>query len=250
MRYKARLAYDGTSFAGWQVQQGADTVQGVLEKILSKLFRKEISVTGCGRTDAGVHATNYYIHFDAPEDYFRTDELVYKINRMTPSSIALYEIVAAPGFHARFDALKRYYSYHIHAVKNPFLHAFSFHHPPSSAYSLTSLNATARLLLDYKDFATFCKTGSDVKTTLCEISDSHWCREGDRLIYNIAANRFLRGMVRLLVGSMLLIEEGQITRMEWSETIAKRARLRKDWSIPSHGLRLTGVDYPKKDNAL
>lgn len=246
MRYKARISYDGGPFSGWQVQPGAKTVQGELEGVLQKLFQEKIGVVGCGRTDSGVHARSYYLHFDVPADAFQEEELRHKLNTMTDRALAVHSLSLAPDFHARFDAVSRRYQYDIHCFKDPFLRAYSFYHPPAVGYDLELLNGVAAVLKNYSDFFTFCKSKSDVKTTQCRIKAAFWeVLNTSDLTFHIEADRFLRGMVRLIVGASMLVAEGQLTLGEIEEALVNRRRLGKDWSVPANGLALVAVEYPR-----
>lgn len=246
MRYCGIIAYDGTPFSGFQKQPNAISVQARLEDALSTILNEKIDIVGCGRTDAGVHATEFYFHFNTT--YPNPDEHIHNINALLGDPIALLDLFAVEDdFHARFDAVSRRYEYHIHTMKSPFLgnrslYLRGYNHNPQSI-NTNLLHESAAVLLKYKDFNTFCKTRTDVKTTLCEITDSHWDIDGDRWVYHIEANRFLRGMVRLIVGAMLNISKEKLSFQDLENALASNNRLPLDWSVPAHGLYLVRVKY-------
>lgn len=245
IRYKARIKFDGSNYAGWQVQPGLHTVQGDLEEILSVIFGEKIGVTGCGRTDAGVHASDFMIHFDLPSDRYDPGELAYKLNNMSSPQIAVQSVVLAPGFHARFDALTRKYCYTIHFDKDPFMHRYSFLYAPFKNIDKDVLHSVALKFLEYKDFATFCKSKTDVRTTLCEMNESRWdFTDMEKAVFHVRANRFLRGMVRMMVGASILIGEGKLSVEALVQSLEAKERLPKDWSVPPQGLNLVEVLYP------
>ncbi len=247
-RYSARLAYDGRGFSGFQRQDNAPSVQQAVEEVLSTIFGEPISIVGCGRTDAGVHARDYYCHFDTSFDVPVTR--IHNINGLLGDRIAIKSIVeVADSFHARFDALERSYEYRIHTHKNPFLKDWSFHlRLGQGNIDRSLLKHSASLLLDFDDFNTFCKTHTDTETTRCELSRSEWIFEEERMIYHISADRFLRGMVRLIVGAMINVARGKISKDELNQALESKMRLATDWSVPAHGLFLTRVIYPQSAN--
>ena len=244
-KYCARLAYNGRGFSGFQRQENAPSVQQALEEVLSTVLGEPIAVVGCGRTDAGVHARVFYCHF---ESFFEVpSSRIHNINSLLGDRIAIYEIFQAkPDFHARFDAVKRSYEYHIHTKKDPFIRDWSFLLKLGQIDLDTSLlHRAAEILSKYSDFRSFCKTGTDVKTTLCKIKRSEWEIQGHRMTYHISADRFLRGMVRLIVGAMLNVARGKLALDEYEFSIESRSRLPLDWSVPAHGLYLNEVVYPE-----
>ena len=212
-RYFIYLCYDGTRYHGWQVQPNGISVQEELQSCLSTLLRRPVEITGAGRTDAGVHARQMVAHFDAG-DVFDEAQLAYRLNRMLPRDIAVSRIEkVADGLHARFSATLRTYHYFIHIGRDPFLRHYSLEMPYQLDFA--RMNEAARLLLEVKDFGAFCKAGADVKTTLCDVTKAQWelMEDGDvkRWRFVITANRFLRHMVRAVVGTLLDVGRHRIT---------------------------------------
>lgn len=248
MRYFAVISYDGTHFLGWQKQHDGDqSVQFCIENALTLLCKEKIEVVGCGRTDTGVHAKNYHLHFDV-EVTMEIDQLIFRLNRILPNSIAVHDIYQVrDDVHARFHAIERSYVYRLKNVSNPFENHYCFHYPYADELHLDKLNEAARLLLSYNDFNTFCKTRTDVKTTLCKISRSEWTYDEENKIYeyHITADRFLRGMIRLIVGMCLNVNRGNLSLEEVRHALDTKTRLQKDWSVDAKGLILYGIKYKK-----
>lgn len=247
-RYFIRLSYNGSNYNGWQNQSPGKgiSIQSKIEEALSILCRKSTELTGCGRTDAGVHARDYFAHFDGPQSIDKS-EWIMKLNKMLPKDIAIHDIMTVhPEAHARFDAISRSYEYHLHTQKSPFL-PYSFYYTYGSL-DHEILNSAAALLMEYKDFATFCKTHTDVKTTLCRITESRWEQTDDhKWIYQITADRFLRGMVRLIVGMCLNVSRGKISIEQVRKSLKEGTRTGQDWSVPAEGLFLCRIAYPYLD---
>lgn len=245
MRYFAELAYNGTQYCGWQRQPNGISVQEKVETALSTLLRSQIEVTGCGRTDAGVHASQYLLHFDLESEF--QPEFIGRLNRMLPSDIVLYGVwpVAADA-HARFDAVLRSYEYRISLSKNPFEPHMSWHFPFFDRLDMDLVRQVAALLPEHTLFYPFCKSETDAKTMRCILSRSEWIfdEHHGRLVFHISADRFLRGMVRLIVGACLNAGLGQITVAEIREALERQTRIPKSWSVPPDGLFLTEVKYP------
>lgn len=245
-RIACTLSYDGTGYYGWQSQKNSEnTIQGTIERCLSTIHNLSIEVVGCGRTDSGVHASNYVLHCDIP-DRFSTEEIQYKLNKMLDDRIVFHDIKAvSDDYHARFDAISRSYTYRIKKTKSPFDNRFAWEYPYSEVLDIDVLNEAAAVLLDYEDFNTFCKTRTDVRTTLCNVRDSRWLWNGDNqsLEYHVTANRFLRGMIRLIVGACLNVNRGQLTMAQLQKSLKDKSRLPVDWSVPAHGLMLHGIEY-------
>ena len=245
MRYFARIAYRGTNYCGWQRQPPQPSVQETIEKALSTILRQEIAITGCGRTDTGVHASEYYIHFDFEGDFPKG--FLSRLNKYLPSDIVFYEIIPLdhPG-HARFDATNRSYAYYLGKHKDPFNTETVYHFPFMEQLDADLLNEAAKLLLNYESFFPFCKTKSDVKTMDCQLTVSHWEWNAaqEQWIYHISANRFLRGMVRLIVGMCLNVAMRKLRLEEVQKALEEQSRLRKSWSVPPNGLFLTEIKYP------
>ncbi len=244
MRYFIELAYRGTNYCGWQKQLNAPTVQETLNNRISRLFRHEIDVVGAGRTDTGVHASQYYAHFDTIEPITDCQNAVYRLNKMLPEDITIFDIfpVSATA-HARYDAISRTYRYIIETYKNPFSnHLTTFrHHPPH----IELMNNAAKILLNVTDFKSFCKAGSDNKTTICRVTEAYWYRQSEtRLVFTITADRFLRNMVRAVVGTLLDVGEKKITIDEFISIIESQDRSSAGESIDPQGLYLTRIIYP------
>lgn len=244
MRYFAELAYKGTNFHGWQRQNGQVSVQSTLEEAFSTILQTKIDVTGCGRTDTGVHARQYFLHFDYAEVFPLA--FVRRINKFLPPDIVIYRIYeVSPEAHARFDATHRAYEYHLGFQKDPFAQDICYHFPFSHLLNLDLLQPAASLLLNYHLFFPFCKTNTDVKTMECELKRAEWeIREREqKLTFHIAANRFLRGMVRLIVGMCLNVAMGKQSLEEVKRAMDRQERLKKSWSVPPDGLFLTDIRY-------
>ncbi len=245
MRYFLTLAYRGTRYAGWQYQPNAPSVQEVLEKALSVLLRQPISVVGCGRTDAGVHARYYVAHFDAEGDL--PDTFLQNINGILPEDIAVYTARLMPdGAHARFDATERHYHYSIALRKDPFAQETTWFYPRASRADIDVLQEVADLLPQYESFLPFCKTDGGNEHYRCAVRLARWeyMPENGHLVFHIAANRFLRGMVRLIVGCCMAVGQGVLKLQEVRWALEHQKPLPKSLSAPAHGLALTGVHYP------
>jgi tRNA pseudouridine38-40 synthase len=244
-RYFAELSYLGTHFSGWQKQPKSTSVQEVIEKAISKILRTKTEVVGCGRTDAGVHAKQYFLHFDFEGDF--PEGFVNRLNKVLPKDIAFKKIVEMESpAHARFDATHRAYEYHIGFHKNPFTANTAFHFPFAKQLDREKLQEAAKLLLNYEEFFPFCKSNSDAKTMKCDLQRAEWVfdDEKDQMVFYIAANRFLRGMVRLIVGMCLNVSLGKISLEQVKETLDNQTRLSKSYSVPPQGLFLTAIRYP------
>lgn len=246
-RYRMMLDYDGTNFHGWQVQNRERTVQGVIEDALAKIYQKEISVTGCGRTDAGVHARNYIAHVDLPEA--TQLELAYKLNRMLGEDIVIHEVTpVSKDFHARFSATYRQYRYAINGHKMAIGRQYSWHCQDLASLDRAAIEKAIAVIEQAQAFRPFCKTGSDVKTMACDIHRAQWIynEEEDKLAFVIRANRFLRGMVRLIVGSLVMVGRHKLTVGQLQESLHSQEGLARRYSVPAQGLTLERVAYPIK----
>ena len=253
-RYFVTLSYDGTRFHGWQIQPNGISVQEELQRGLSLLLRQEVTVTGAGRTDAGVHARMMVAHFDCatsllPEIWKKDGaldgrQLAYKLNRLLPQDIAVERIVqVAPDMHARFSALARTYHYYIHTFKSPFLSRYSCEMHFSLDFQL--MNEAARMLLNYDDFGAFCKSHADVKTTLCHVTKALWSETAPgEWMFEITANRFLRNMVRAVVGTLVEVGRGRLSLDEFRRVVEGKRRTDAGESMPAHALFLERIDYP------
>lgn len=242
MRYFIELSYDGTPFVGWQRQPSGDSVQSCLEDALSILFRIPLSIVGAGRTDAGVHAHQLYAHVDLDEHV--DQDLTFRLNKLLPKEIAVRNIIAvAQDAHARFDAVSRSYRYHITTQKNPFLQKRSYQF--AKPLDLDLMNQAAKILIDHEDFKCFSKSKTDVKTYVCDIQQVHWQQNGSELVFFIQANRFLRNMVRAIVGTLIEVGLRKISISDFEAILASRDRSQAGYSVPAHGLYLEKVNYPK-----
>lgn len=242
MRYFIHLAYNGTPYHGWQIQPNATSVQETLNKAFSVLLQSEINLMGAGRTDTGVHAKEMYAHFDF-EASIDIPNLVHKLNSFLPKDIVIYDVIPVnDDAHTRFDATKRTYEYHIHQFKNPFLDELSwYYHQP---LDIDLMNEAAKLLFNYTDFECFSKVNTDVNTFDCTIFEAHWKRgENDQLVFTISANRFLRNMVRSIVGTLVNIGLHKITIEDFAQIIESKSRDKAGFSVPAHGLYLTQITY-------
>lgn len=242
MRYFIELAYNGKAYFGWQSQRDAVTVQETIEKALFVLLQKPTAVTGAGRTDTGVHATKYYAHFDA-EKIGDINNLIYKLNSILPEDIAVYDIFKVPDeAHARFDALSRTYKYYVIQHKDPFLTGTS--HLVKNKLDVEIMNRAANSLKNYRDFKCFSKSKTDVKTYNCKVSEAYWEKTNDLLIFHITADRFLRNMVRAIVGTLLDIGLNKLGEEDLHKIIESRDRQQAGTSVPAKALFLTGIEYP------
>lgn len=242
MRYFIKLAYKGTNYFGWQYQPDAISVQETLNKALSTLLRINIDILGAGRTDSGVHAKEMFAHFDY-ETEIDTGKLVYKLNSFLPKDIAVFEIVKVHDeAHARFDATKRTYEYHIHTKKNAFECDDSWYY--SLPLDVEKMNEACKILFEYIDFECFSKTHTDVNTFNCKIFEANWKQNEEKLVFTISADRFLRNMVRAIVGTMINIGSGKVSLNDFRKIIESKNRSKAGFSVPAHGLYLTKIEYP------
>jgi len=242
-RYFIYLSYNGKNYCGWQIQPNGVSVQQKLEESLSIILQEQISITGSGRTDSGVHARLMVAHFDC-EKSFDCMTLCKKLNGFLPSDIAVLKIVEViPEAHARFDAISRTYKYYIITKKNPFYEDYAYRIP--SVLNFNSMNEAAEILLEYEDFTSFSKLHSDTKTNNCKVMYAKWEQESDSLwFFTIQANRFLRNMVRAIVGTLLQVGRGKITVEDFRGIIEMKNRSIAGTSAPAHALFLVDVTYP------
>lgn len=242
MRYFIQLSYNGSSYHGWQIQPNAVTVQETIQDALSKLLNTNISITGAGRTDTGVHAFQMFAHFDVDET-LDTENLTFKLNSFLPKDIAIQSIFQVNAdAHTRFHAIKRSYDYKISLKKNVFL--FDYTHYVHQKLDVDKMNEAANILLEYTNFQCFSKSNTDVKTYNCKIEQAQWKQEGNLLIFTISADRFLRNMVRAIVGTLLNIGLSKIAVSDIHKILASKDRSEAGFSVPSKGLYLTEVLYP------
>lgn len=288
-RYFIELAYDGTAYHGWQVQQNAHSVQETLNKALSTILRQPIETTGCGRTDTGVHAKEFFAHFDVEEEVHGSwamdrgkeenvhgslvmdhgkeggvydnespsamnhepstmnalamNQKIRGLNSILPADIAVKSIIpVSPGAHARFDATLRSYQYHVHFNKDPFLRGYSWQLRDVPAMDL--MNQAAAMTMDYIDFSCFSKSNTQVKTNNCKISRAEWVQAEQGMVFHISADRFLRNMVRAIVGTLMMVGRKEIPPETVRQIIESKNRSNAGMSVPACGLYLTEVKYP------
>ncbi|HZI02180.1 MAG TPA: tRNA pseudouridine(38-40) synthase TruA [Flavisolibacter sp.] len=238
-KFFLEVSYRGTAYSGFQVQENANSIQAEIEKALALLHRFPFSLTGSSRTDAGVHALQNYFHFDAATIHPQT---VYKLNAILPKDISVRRIDQMPDdAHSRFDAVSREYEYHIHQFKDPFQNGLSYYYPYH--LNLDLLQEAAALIKTYSDFSSFAKSNSQVKNFQCIIYNSEWHVNKETLIYHIKGNRFLRGMVRLITGSLLKVGRGKMSLDHFRMMIQNRSKA--GFSVPADGLYLKAVNYPE-----
>ncbi len=259
MRYFIRLSYNGAAYHGWQSQPNAVSVQQKIEGALSTVLRIPVTIVGAGRTDAGVHAREMYAHFDLPDSNQSLDHadnvvrIILSLNRLIGKDIAIYNIFrVADDAHARFDACERKYKYFITYDKTPFLNALCWHSP--SELDLTKMNEAAELLLKTEDFTSFAKLHSDSKTNICDVREALWepVKEdndigsliGHGIVFTITADRFLRNMVRAIVGTLVDVGRGKLSLYDFKSIIEKKDRCSAGISMPASGLFLWSVKYP------
>ena len=242
MRYFVYFAYDGTRYHGWQLQPDAHSVQAELQQALSTLLRGDVEVVGAGRTDAGVHARMMVAHFDW-NDAIDCKQMAYRLNKLLPRDIAVHRMErVGDELHARFSATSRTYHYYLHTVKDPFARAYSL----ELHYNLDfeAMNRAAGLLLAYDDFGAFCKSHTDVKTTICHLTEARWIAIDDSHWYfRITANRFLRNMVRAVVGTLIEVGRGRISEEDFIRIVEGRKRTAAGESVPANALFLEEVKY-------
>ena len=257
MRHIIRLSYDGSAFCGWQIQNNARTVQGELENALGTLLGTPVQVVGAGRTDSEVNAVNYIAHFDMPDNVsINAEQLCYKLNAILPREMAVAEVSAASeDFHARFDARMREYHYFIHFRKDPFCEKYSYR--MRYPLDMDKMNEAAAHLLGEHDFSCFEKVGGNNATSICTITEAGWstytpthvgllgapCKEGEYIVFKVRANRFLRNMVRAIVGSLIEVGRGRKEPAWIAELIEKGSRSDAGSSVPGKALFFTGAEY-------
>lgn len=241
MQYVLKLAYEGSKYHGWQVQKNANSIQQELNTALSKILRKNIETIGCGRTDTGVHATSFYAQFSFDETIEKG--LVHKLNRILPADIVIYELYSvADNFNIRFDATYRKYEYHLHQKLNPFIVGRSYYR--YGKLDFETMNQAAQLLLNHTDFECFSKVHTDVFTFNCDVTYAKWeQKEPNNWVFTIQANRFLRNMVRAIVGSLIEVGNGKIDVEGFEAIIKSKKRSEAGQSVPAHALYLVDIGY-------
>lgn len=241
MRYFIKLAYNGTHYHGWQYQPNASSVQETMNKAFSIILNSEINLMGAGRTDTGVHAKEMYAHFDLDKP-FDIPNTIHKLNSFLPKDIVIYDIFeVSDEAHTRFDATKRTYEYHINTFKDAFLQEQSWYF--HQKLDLDLMNEAAKILLNHTDFQSFSKVNTDVNTFDCDIFEAYWTEDDGKLIFTISANRFLRNMVRSIVGTLINIGLHKITLYDFENIIKSKNREKAGFSVPAHGLYLTKIEY-------
>jgi len=244
-RFFIHLSFNGHNYHGWQKQDNAESLQGIISHALGILLGQPTEVTGAGRTDTGVHARNYFAHFDiiSKELKFTSEELVFKLTSFLPDDIAIQHIFEVkPKVHARYSAVSRTYCYYISRNKNPFNHKFSYY--IYGFLDVDKMNRAASLLLGNDDFKSFCKTGSGNVSTICKVTHAKWEEINDMLVFTITANRFLRNMVRAIVGTLIDVGKGKITLDDFKEIIQSKNRSDAGFSVPAFALFLENIEYP------
>ncbi|HTN06209.1 tRNA pseudouridine(38-40) synthase TruA [Agriterribacter sp.] len=240
-RYFIEVAYTGAGYAGFQIQENAVTIQSEIRQAMAVLFKEEILLTGSSRTDAEVNALQNFFHFNF--DQAIQERHIYNLNALLPPAIVIKQIIPmAANAHCRFDAISREYSYHVYKNKNPFLYNQAYYFPYTVNFDL--LQQAASAILTYTDFTSFSKRNTQVKNFICHIAESRWSREEDHMVYHVKASRFLRGMVRGLVGTMLQVGRGKVSIENFHAIITGRDCTKANFAVPGHGLFLVKVNYP------
>ena len=243
-RYFLKLAYNGTIYHGWQIQDNAPSVQETINKAISIQIGSKINLSGCGRTDTGVHAREFYAHFDLEKSIDDREKFVFKLNSFLPSDIVLFDLIPVQAeANTRFDAVSRTYEYQITRRKDPFRNDLAFTH--FGNLEIDAMNNAAEILQEYTDFTSFSKLHTQVKTNNCKIMDASWKQEDDLLVFTITADRFLRNMVRAIVGTLLEIGKGKATIEDIRNIILAKDRSKAGFSVPAQGLFLTKIQYPE-----
>jgi tRNA pseudouridine38-40 synthase len=239
-RYFIEVAYLGTNYSGFQAQQNANTIQAEVEKALAVYYKQKFELTGSSRTDAGVHAHQNFFHFDTDSEVHAKS--VYNLNAILPNDIVVKQIFeVSDDMHCRFSALSRQYIYCLYNTKNPFLQQTAYYYPYTVNVGL--LQQAADVLLKHQDFTSFSKRNTQTYTKLCNIVQSNWAYDGEKLTYTVTSNRFLRGMVRGLVGTMLLVGRKKISVQDFTQIITAKDCTKADFSTPAHGLFLAHVKF-------
>jgi len=244
-RYFIHLAYNGADYHGWQVQDNAPTVQESVNKALSTLLNTDINVIGCGRTDTGVHASDFYAHFDLDRNLAEKEkiDLVFKLNRFLPISIVVFDIIPVKiDANSRFDAICRTYKYYLNLRKDPFFDEFSYF--VYGDLDVELMNEAAIEMMRFTDFTSFSKLHTQTKTNNCKITQAEWKVDGHKLIFTIKADRFLRNMVRSIVGTLLDVGRKKITIEDFKQIIESKSRSEAGYSVPAKALFLEKVEYP------
>jgi len=245
-RYFIQLSYNGKNYNGWQIQDNAPSVQALVNDACSAIFQNQINVMGCGRTDTGVHARNFYAHFDLTNELDMASNSFYlnKLNGFLPADIKIEDLLLVqPDAHARFSTVSRTYEYWISQKKDPFNNDYAYF--LYGDLDIAAMNAATKILFEFSDFTSFSKLHTDTKTNNCDIKQAEWRKDENKLIFTIEADRFLRNMVRAIVGTLLDIGKGKINETEFRKIIKSKDRSNAGYSVPAKGLFLTEVKYPK-----
>jgi tRNA pseudouridine38-40 synthase len=244
-RYFIQLCYKGSRYHGWQIQRNAHSVQAELEQAMKTVFGEEIEITGCGRTDTGVHARDFFAHFDSEQTNLDHPDRKFKLNKFLPKDIAIKKIFKVKAdAHARFDAISRKYRYYISKTKNPFLYESSYY--LYGTVDLERMKKASEVLFNYQNFGCFSKSKTQVKTNICKIMQADWEEQEDMIIFTIKADRFLRNMVRAIVGTLLDVGKKKISIDEFKMIIEGENRCKAGASVPACGLFLENVEYPEE----
>ena len=246
-RYFIKLFFNGTQYHGWQTQDNSLCIQAVLNKALSVVLKQEISVTGAGRTDAGVHAKEFFAHFDLEMilDRNKTKDLINHLNGYLPADIAIRSVFEVkPDAHARFSALSRTYQYLITTEKDPFLTNLAYRY--SGALDIDQMNLGAEMIRNCSDFTSFAKLPSETKTNICRVTEAQWSKNGNQLVFTITADRFLRNMVRAIAGTLIDLGRNHLQLADIERVILAKDRRAAGYSVPASGLYLTSVKYPNE----
>jgi len=245
LRYLLELSFNGSNYHGWQIQPKSISVQETIEKCISTILNKKTNIVGAGRTDTGVHASYFCAHFDSLITIEDKTDFVYKLNSFLPNDISIHTLYkVSDDFHARFDALSRTYQYKLNTKKNPFLIDGSYFLKKDIDFS--KMNLAALKLYNYKDFKCFSKSNTDVHTFDCNITNAKWRFKENYWLFEISANRFLRNMVRAIIGTLIEIGEGKNEINHMDKVIMSKNRKEAGYSVPAHGLYLTDIIYPEK----
>jgi len=241
-RYFIKLAYDGSDFHGWQMQDNAHSVQAELTEKLVLMLKEDFHIVGCGRTDTGVHAREFYAHFDINSEIEGIRDFIYKLNSFLPRSIAIYDLYLVDNeMHTRFSAKSRTYKYYISTQKNPFKENFSYQFLPK--LDVKNMNKAAEMLLEYTDFTSFSKLHTQTATNNCDISHAKWEETDEMLVFTITADRFLRNMVRAIVGTLIEVGKGKMKVEDFRKVIESKDRREAGFSAPAKGLFLHDIIY-------
>lgn len=255
MRYFLRLAYNGSRYHGWQSQPNAISVQQVIENALQTVLRKPTPIVGAGRTDAGVHAAEMYAHFDTETQIEKREAFIRSLNHLLGPDIAIFNLIeVGESAHARFDAIQRTYKYFVSEIKSPFLYPYSFY--SARRYDIVEMNECGKILTETSDFTSFSKLHTDTHTNICKVTSAVWQTVDDEIslsstslpfkgmVFTISADRFLRNMVRAVVGTLLDVGSGKLTQETFKAIIGKKDRCAAGTSVPAEGLFLWKVEYP------